>query len=371
MHPFSLLIKPASADCNLRCAYCFYRDRAALYPETSVHRMSGAVLERLIGSFMATDQPAHVFGWQGGEPSLMGSDFFRQVTTLQQRYGRPGAQVSNGFQTNATLITDDLAQLMAQHKFLVGVSLDGPPELHNRYRFDAAGQPSHAQVMQGISTLRQHQVEFNILVLVSAANVKHGRTVYRYLRDQGLCFHQYIPCVEFDADGKPLPFAITGQQWGAFLCDVFDEWIKTDTRKVSVRLFDSILEFALHGSRNVCDMHTTCCQYLLVEHNGDVYPCDFFVRPELKLGNLMEQGWEELVASPLYARFGARKAQIHPVCRTCRYLSLCAGDCQKHRLRQGQDPRQLSWLCAGLRPFYAHTLEAFSRLARDIQQEHG
>ncbi|MCD6351935.1 MAG: radical SAM protein, partial [Armatimonadetes bacterium] len=207
MKPFTLLIKPTSADCNLRCSYCFYLPKAALYPEQPRHRMSPEVAERMIASYLATDQPQYVFGWQGGEPTLMGLDFFRLVTELQMRYGKPGAGVSNGLQTNATLITDDFARHLARYNFLVGVSIDGPAELHDHWRKTAAGKGSHAAVLRGMEALRRQGAEFNALVLVNSVNVSHARDVYHYLRDElGLLFQQYIPCVEFDEHGQPLPW---------------------------------------------------------------------------------------------------------------------------------------------------------------------
>ena len=232
---FSLLVKPASADCNLRCAYCFYLDRSALYPETKVHRMSHSVLERMISSYMSTDQTVYSFGWQGGEPALMGVEFFRDTTDLQKKYGRPGAVVSNGLQTNATLINDDFAAHLSEYRYLVGVSIDGPAEIHNRYRQYATGKASHTAVLRGIDCLNRHNVEFNALVLVSSANVKRAREVYHYLRDHGINYHQYIPCVEFDVNGQLLPYSITGREWGDFLCEIFDEWIMRDRRQVSRR----------------------------------------------------------------------------------------------------------------------------------------
>ena len=198
MRPFSLLIKPASADCNLRCPYCFYAGKQVLYPSTSPRLMSREGLDRLVSSYMATEQPQYVFGWQGGEPTLLGVGFFREVTALQQRYGRPGAVVSNGLQTNATLIDDALAAHLREYNFLVGVSLDGPAEVHDFYRRDAAGGGSHAAVRAGVARLRQHQVEYNALTLVTPANVGRAAEIFNYLADEGFFYQQYIPCVEFD-----------------------------------------------------------------------------------------------------------------------------------------------------------------------------
>jgi uncharacterized protein len=367
--PFSLLIKPSGADCNLRCSYCFYLGKAALYPESSRHRMSDAVLERLISSYMATSQPQYAFGWQGGEPTLMGLDFFRKVTDLQKKHGRPGAVVANGLQTNGTLIDDAFAAHLAAYHFLLGVSLDGPAELHDPNRVTADGRPTHAKVQAGLACLTRHAVEFNILTLVNALNSRHAEAVYRSLVADGCLYHQYIPCVEFDPQGKPLPFSVEPEVWGEFLCTLFDTWYAADTRRVSIRLFDSILFRLVEGIANVCHMGRDCRQYFLVEHNGDVYPCDFFAEPDLKLGNIMEHSWEELFNSPVFKQFGGCKAAWNPACDACAWVDLCSGDCLKHRYAGSRDPRRLSYLCPGWKRFYSHTADRFRRLADQIRRD--
>ncbi|MCP4401443.1 MAG: anaerobic sulfatase maturase [bacterium] len=369
MRPFTLLVKPASGDCNLRCEYCFYLEKCGLYPETNRHRMSDNVLEQMVKSYMATRQPMYSIGWQGGEPTLMGLEFFQKVVEFQKKYGHPGASVGNGLQTNATSIDDEMAAFFQEYHFLLGCSLDGPAKLHDRYRLTAGGNASHAEVLRGIEALERHKVEFNILVLVSRANVARAREVYRYLRDRGFLFHQYIPCVEFDEKGELLPFAINADEWGQFLCELFDEWWKKDTRKVSIRHFDSILAKMVDGQTNVCTMGTNCCQYFVVEHNGDVYPCDFFVEPKCKLGNVMENSWEEMLRSPIYLEFGAQKSCWNQLCESCDCLDLCAGDCLKHRVYAGNPPQHLSSLCAGWKRFIQHTRKRFEKLAETVRKQ--
>ncbi len=276
--------------------------------------------------------------------------------------------MGNGLQTNATLLDEEFAAHLAAYRFLVGVSLDGPAEVHDRFRRDAAGRGSHADVLRGIECLRRAGVEFNALVLVSSANVHRARDVYRYLRGLGIAYHQYIPCVEFDRDGRPLPYTITGPQWGDFLCQIFDEWISSDVGLVSIRRFDSVLNMLLNGRADACNMSRNCNQYFVVEHNGDVYPCDFFVDEDKKLGNIITDSWESLQNSPRYVRFGKQKARWNPRCARCEYLALCAGDCLKHRIYGGGDAGRLSWLCEGWRRFYAHSLPAFEALARSIKR---
>ena len=285
MKPFSLLIKPASADCNLRCEYCFYIDH--LEEGKHAPRMSDEILELLIKGYMSTNQDNNYsFGWQGGEPTLMGLKFFEKVIELQKKYGPPGAAVSNGLQTNGTLITEEMANFFGKYKFLLGVSLDGPAYLHDYYRKTLGQTPTHSLVMRGIEVLKKHNVEFNILILVNNKTVKKSREIYQYLKAQGFFYHQYIPCVEFDNNNKPHNYSITGKEWGTFLCELFDEWIKEDMKKISIRLFDSILEYLVYGQYNVCYMQNNCCQYFVVEYDGNVYPCDFFVRKDLLIGNV-------------------------------------------------------------------------------------
>lgn len=369
MRPFSLLIKPSSADCNLRCEYCFYLDHASLYPETSIHRMSEDTLEEMIRSYMETNQPMYSFGWQGGEPTLMGVDFFKKVVEYQQKYGN-GRQVSNGLQTNGTLITDEMAELFAKNKFLLGVSLDGPEHIHDHYRVNVGNGGTHAKVMQGIDRLKKHGVEFNILTLVSQSNVGHAKEVYHYLKSNGFYFHQYIPCVEFDAQGNHVPYSITGKQWGQFLIELFNEWKKEDTYRISIRGFDAILSFMVLGQMNVCTMGGNCCQYFVVEYNGDIYPCDFFVEEKLKLGNLNHDTWQDMQDSDLYKEFGHQKNQWNEACKNCKYLYYCSGDCLKHRIYHQNKPQNISWLCEGWKMFFDATLDDFRKIAKEYMKNH-
>ena len=368
MREFSLLIKPTSADCNLKCEYCFYLEKCHLYPDTLRHRMSESVLEQMVRSYMGTAQSTYSFGWQGGEPTLMGLGFFEKVVALQQKHGRSGVSVANGLQTNATLIDDEMAALFSKYKFLLGCSLDGPAAIHDKYRINNAGKPSYSSVLRGLEILKKHQVEFNILVLVSQANVREAKTVYRYLVDNGYFFQQFIPCVEFDQAGKLLPFAINGSQWGDFLCELFDEWYP-DRYKVSVRHFDSLLFKLVDGLSNVCVLGKNCCQYFVVEYNGDIYPCDFFVEDKQRLGNVTDTSWDKARKNSTYIEFGAQKTQWNPVCNSCQYLDLCNGDCLKHRMYAGHSTENLSYLCQGWKQFIHHTQRHFEDLANEIRMK--
>jgi uncharacterized protein len=328
--------------------------------------MSFEVLERMIFSFMSTGQRCYTIGWQGGEPAMMGVDFFKKAVELEERYCPRGAVVSNGLQTNGTMIDDEFAALLSKYRFLVGVSIDGPPDIHDRFRLRADGGGSHARVLEGIECLTRNEVEFNALVLVSSANVHRAREVYNYLCDMGILYHQYIPCVEFDESGDPLPYCITGEQWGGFLCELFDEWIGRDAGRVSIREFDAVLNFVVDHAYSMCTMSGRCNSYFVVEHNGDVYPCDFFVEPDLKLGNIMVDDFASLQESAVYKRFGLMKSSWSEACSRCPYLRYCSGDCLKQRFRTANDPNELSWLCSGWRQFYAHSVAEFERLALSV-----
>ncbi len=368
MKPFSLLVKPASADCNLRCTYCFYLEKKELYPDLPRLRMSDETLEKMISSYMGIPMQQYSIGWQGGEPTLMGLDFFKKVVQLQQKYGRPGAMVSNGLQTNGTLIDDEWAQFLAKYKFLVGVSLDGMEEVHNHYRKYGSNKGSHADVLRGIEALKRNNVDFNILTLVNNISVKKPLDIYNYLKDKGFYFQQFIECLEFDKNGELYPYSVKAEEWGKFLCDIFDEWYKEDTRKISIRLFDAVLNKLVNGNIVCCPMGNDCRHYFVVEHNGDIYPCDFYVQDDLKLGNINTGEWQNFAEHEKYDEFGLAKAQMAPQCKECEFLFLCQGDCQKNRYAK-TDENGLSLLCPAIKMFYKHTMPRFKELAAEIVEE--
>ena len=299
----------------------------------------------------------------------MGVDFFRKTVELQKKYGRPGSVVANGLQTNGTLINDEMARLFSEFHFLLGVSLDGPPEFHDHYRLYGNGKPSHENVMRGIGKLQNHNVDFNILVLVNDLVGANPKTVYHYLTDKGFLYHQYIPCVEFDRDGTPLPFSVDGSRWGDFLCTLYDEWYAGDTRRVSIRLFDSILSYLVDNTRTICHMGKNCCQYFVVEYNGDIFPCDFFVDKSLRIGNIMTTDWNTAQTADVYRSFGMRKSGWHEACETCPWLEYCAGDCLKHRYGNPAYSKIPSHLCKGWKRFFAHALPGFKKLAEKVKEE--
>ncbi len=357
MREFSLLIKPASWSCNLACRYCFYLKKSELYPGPQP-RMSEAVLERMIVDFFATPMPTYTFGWQGGEPTLMGLDFFRRAVELQTRHCPPGSRVANALQTNGTLLTPEWAKFLRQHHFLVGLSIDGPEAIHDRNRRTVDGRGTFGTVDEAIRLLRRSGVEFNALTLVNAANAAKPLDIYRLLTGKGIDFHQYIECVEPGND-----YSVGSRAWGEFHNAIFDYWYKNDVGKVSIRLFDSIVNQLVTGFADCCIRSENCCHYLVVEHNGDVYPCDFHVLPELKLGNLAETSLAACFESERFRAFGERKSVLTPECRSCRHLEFCRGCCLKNR-----DESNQSRLCEGWQLFYDHTIPRFRLLADRVRR---
>lgn len=364
MQPFSLLIKPAGADCNLRCDYCFYLDKGRLYPGSDKRRMSEDTLEALLRSYLETPQPVYSMVWQGGEPALMGPDFFRRVTDLQKHLAPRGARIANSIQTNGTLVDDGLATHLGRYRFLAGVSIDGPADLHDSYRKTASGRPSHARAVRGMRTLRKHGVPVNALTLVSSTNAGSPLEVYRHLLDLGFRHLQFIPCVENDEFGRPLPFSISGEEWGDFLTAVFNEWYVRGHFGVSVRNFESVLASLAGTPAGECRLCERCDQYLVVEHNGDVFPCDFFVGEEYRLGNVHDTSLADMRMSDQYKTFAESKKNTSSACVSCEYISLCMGDCPK--FRAGTERNGLSSLCSGWRGFFQNTKDRFDSLSKIV-----
>jgi uncharacterized protein len=361
----SLLIKPASAVCNLDCEYCFYLDREAdPYKELPGRRMTDETLERLVDTYVFYSYPNSVFAWQGGEPTLAGAAFFESAVELQQRYGRPGQTISNALQTNAMLLDERWCRLFREYNFLLGVSLDGPEGLHDKYRFNKQGKPTWRRVMQSVELLQKEKVEFNILCVLSKANVGHPVELYRFFRSLGVQHIQYIPLAEFDGLGQLLPFTITAEEYGRFLCETFDLWWP-DRKKVRVRFFDNIAE-ALAGMKpGNCTMHQTCDSYVVVEYNGDVYPCDFFVERTWKLGNVNLDSFSEIARRQHRYNFAVKKTLPHPECQVCEFQTVCHGGCPK--LRHGRHKRfeDLDYFCGSYKAIFA---KAIPKLRPEVEK---
>ena len=364
----SVLVKPAGADCNLNCSYCFYKDKGALYPDTRRHRMSEEVLDSLVRQVMALSGQQASFSWQGGEPTLMGLPFFEKVVSLQQRYGR-GQTVANSLQTNATLLNDDWARFLWQYRFLVGVSLDGPQEMHDAQRLDHTGQGSFERVMRGVNVLRQHDVAFNILVVLTRQNIGDPTSLYRFFLEQDLRHLQFIPCAERDPATHDLaPFSISADEYGAFLCRAFELWLKDGQPTAYVRFFDELLIAYVNGQHPSCIHREQCGDFVVVEHNGDVYACDFFVEPAWRLGNLLETPLLELLQSERFTAFRQRKRELAAECRRCQYLHLCYGGCPKYRLLDSGDIASPSYFCAAYRRFFAFSAATMRALSWRVAQ---
>ncbi len=353
----SLLIKPASAVCNLECQYCFYLDRDAdPYKALPARQMSLETLERLVDTFLFYSYPNSVFAFQGGEPMLAGLPFFTKLVEFEKQYGRDGQNVSNALQTNGILIDDAWCALFREFNFLLGVSIDGPEDVHDAYRFNKAGHGTWRQVMRAVETLQKNKVEFNALCVLSQANVEKPKEIYRFFRGLSIDYIQYIPLSEFDSEGNLLPFTITPEQYGRFLTETFDLWWP-DRRKMRIRFFDNLAE-ALAGQKpGSCTLHETCDSYCVVEYNGDVYPCDFFVEKDWKLGNVTLDSWPEIARRQRRYSFAAKKTLAHPECQACEYQPVCKSGCPKFRHGRHGRFEDLDYFCAAYKMIYAKALD--------------
>lgn len=371
----SLLLKPSGPDCNLGCRYCFYRPKSELYPRVRKPRMSLATLREVVSQYMAYSRteggeeaaPA-VFCWQGGEPTLMGVDFFRSAIALQKKHGESGQVVANSLQTNAVLLDDEWARLFARYRFLVGISLDGPAEIHDHYRVNLGGQPTHAQVLQGKKALERQEVDHNALCMVTSLSAGKAPLIWDFLLSQKLEFLQFIPCLEpGDTSGSIAEYTVRPEQYGEFLCELFDLWWP-ERERIHVRLFDDTLAGLMEQEEvRSCEFRQRCGDYLVVEHNGDVYMCDFFVDADHRVGNLLQRPLANLAADPAFEAFAAAKSELAPGCSVCEYLTLCRGGCQKHRLFPDGCAHAPSYLCAGYRIFFEHSLHRLKQLGESLR----
>ncbi len=363
---FHLLAKPTGAACNLNCAYCYYLGKQALYPDDD-STMSPKVLEQYIRQLIESHSGHRVeVSWQGGEPTLMGLDFYRHAMDLVERYRRPGMTVTHTIQTNGTMLDDDWAAFFKKHDFLVGISLDGPRELHDTYRVDNADRPTFAAVMRGLRLLQKHGVEHNVLTTVNRANASHPMEVYRFLRDDAKAtWIQFIPVVErIGEDGTPDPMgprvserSVQPDRFGRFLMEIYDEWVRRDVGRLFVQTFEATLRNWLNmSSSGMCVFNETCGGGPVLEHNGDLYSCDHFVDPQHRLGNIGEKHMASLLGSPQQVSFGLDKARLPSRCMECDVLFACRGECPKNRiLPPGGEGPGVNYLCEGYKLFFHHT----------------
>ena len=351
---FNVMIKPAGARCNLSCRYCYYPDKSAGEP-----LMSPEVLEKVTRAYIeACDAPEVQFVWHGGEPLTAGLDFFRKAVQFQRLYA-DGKRIRNALQTNGTLITPEWAHFFGENRFLVGLSLDGPEDLHDRYRRDRGGKASFHKVMGGLEMLRTRGVEFNTLTTVNRAGEGRGKEVYQFLKDAGSHFMQFLPVADAG------PFDVSARGFGQFMCDVFDEWVREDVGRYYVQLFDSVLSAWCGRGEGVCTLGRTCSGNAVIEHNGDLYVCDHFVSPEYRLGNVLETPLRELMEKEAVKRFAYRKWTGLPLrCLRCPYGPACNGECPQHRDPGTGENR----LCEGYRLFFDHAAPSFDRMRSLLAQ---
>ena len=362
----SLLIKPSGPDCNLDCVYCFYLDKAEYFSENKIHRMSLKVLEELVKQAFQ-NSPQHVsFGWQGGEPTLMGLSFFRKAVEFQEKYGE-GKVVGNGLQTNGILINQEWANFLTKYNFLVGLSLDGPEHIHDHYRFNKNGKGTWNKVHNAAKLLLDLGVATNALVVVNDYSVKYPEEIYNYHKELGLNYMQFIPCVETDlsANDKASAYSVKDEEYGEFLKKIFDLWyadIKDGIASTSVRYFDSVFYNYVGLDAPECTLAQVCGSYLVVEHNGDVFSCDFFVENDWKLGNVLTHRMDEMLNSQVQEKFGLMKANLPAECETCQWLKKCWGGCTKDRIRDPQD-KGSNHFCVSYKMFFEHADKKLTELA--------
>ncbi len=361
---FHVMAKPTGAQCNLDCDYCFFLKKVNLYPGSDF-RMTDEVMESYIRQTIEGHQvPQVTIAWQGGEPTLMGLDFFRRAVDVEKKYLKPGMQIENTLQTNGVLIDKEWCEFLHENRFLVGLSLDGPKHLHDAYRKDKAGNSVFDRVIRAAHLMQGHKVEFNILCTVNAANSHHPLEVYRFFRDEVKArYIQFIPIVERDNETgnqegtKITDRSVRPEQFGNFLVKIFDEWVRKDVGVMFVQLFDGILASYVRGYSTLCIFQPTCGEGCALEHNGDLYSCDHFVEPAYLIGNITKVPLTELISSQKQRAFGQAKSKNLPrYCRECEFLFTCHGECPKNRVLNTPDGEPgLNWLCAGLKEFFTHT----------------
>jgi uncharacterized protein len=395
---FHVMAKPVSSTCNLDCTYCYYLSKETLPQGPATGRMSDEVLELFIQQYIAgvtTDEV--IFSWQGGEPTLLGLDFFKQVVALEKQHAKPGQRIQNDLQTNGTLLNEEWCEFLKANRFLVGLSIDGPREIHDHYRVTKGGRPTFDQVFRAAKLLQKYEVPFNTLTCVNRFNGRRPLDVYRFLRQElNSTYLQFIPIVEYKGfertapqqwdeatlprDGEPAArpgqpdsivtdWSVDPEDWGYFLCRVFDRWLSQDVGKVMVNHFETLVAQHLGMPSQMCVYAENCGKCVAVENDGSLYSCDHYVYPENRLGNIRSQPLSDLVFSQIQDDFGGAKSQTLPAyCRRCEYLRDCWGECPKNRIiRTPEGEPGLNYLCRGLKKFYAHATPEIERLAAGIR----
>lgn len=389
---FHVMTKPIGPLCNLDCTYCFYLEKEKLFPREENYKMSDEVLEQYVRKYIQSQRTPEIsFAWQGGEPTMMGLDFFRKVVALQRQFAG-GRTVHNSFQTNGINLDAAWCEFFVREKFLIGLSLDGPELIHNRYRVDKGGAGSFERVFHALELLKKHRVEFNTLTCVTRESPEEAVEIYTFLKKQGVTFMQFIPIVERAGDRSAhaiglelavppnlrgndnpeamMPWAVSSEGYGTFLTTVFDEWIKEDVGRIFVNLFDVALGAWCGMEPNLCTFAKQCGQAVAMEHDGGIYACDHYVYPDYFLGNIMEKSLEEMIYSKEQVQFGKDKQEALPrYCRDCEYLFACNGECPKHRFIKTPDGEAgLNYLCAGYKTFFKHIDPTMREMAALVQK---
>lgn len=381
--PLYVMLKPAGAHCNLACKYCYYLEKSKLYATSQRHLMTDEMLERFTQEYIEAQTMGHVlFTWHGGEPLMRSIDFYKKALTLQQKYAR-GRHIDNVIQTNGTLLTDEWCEFFAQNHWLVGISIDGPQQYHDHYRQTSASKPSWERVMHGIRLLNKHHVEWNAMAVVNAYNADHPLEFYHFLKEHGCQYLQFTPIVErltAHSDGRTLAsladqtdipvadFSVTAEQWGTFLCTIFDEWVRHDVGSIFVEIFDCTLANWMGVAPGICSYSTHCGHAGVMEHNGDVYSCDHFVFPTYKLGNIRDHTLVEMLYGEQQQAFSRLKhASLPRQCKECDMEFACHGECPKNRfLHDRYGNPGLNYLCRGYYQYYTHVAPYMDLMKREL-----
>ena len=384
--PLYVMLKPAGAHCNLACKYCYYLEKNNLYDKSHRHIMSDELLEQFTREYIeAQTMPQVLFTWHGGEPLMRSIDFYKKALALQKKYAR-GRRIDNVIQTNGTMLTGEWCEFFAQNNWLVGISIDGPQEYHDHYRLTTTGNPSWQKVMHGIELLKKHHVEWNAMAVVNAYNANHPLEFYHFFKDNGCQYLQFTPIVErltkhqdgrtlaSLADDKEIPladFSVTPEQWGNFLCAIFDEWVRNDVGKMFVEIFDCTLANWMGVLPGICAYSKNCGHAGVMEHNGDVYSCDHFVFPEYKLGNIRDHTLIEMLYGDKQHAFSRLKHTSLPrQCKECDMEFACHGECPKNRFEKDKygEPG-LNYLCKGYYQYYSHVAPYMDFMKRELQAQ--
>lgn len=381
--PLYVMLKPAGAHCNLACKYCYYLEKSKLYATSQRHLMTDEMLERFTQEYIEAQTMGQVlFTWHGGEPLMRSIDFYKKALTLQQKYAR-GRHIDNVIQTNGTLLTDEWCEFFAQNHWLVGISIDGPQQYHDHYRQTSTGKPSWERVMHGIRLLNKHHVEWNAMAVVNAYNADHPLEFYHFFKEHGCQYLQFTPIVErltAHSDGRTLAsladqtdipvadFSVTAEQWGTFLCTIFDEWVRRDVGSIFVEIFDCTLANWMGVAPGICSYSTHCGHAGVMEHNGDVYSCDHFVFPTYKLGNIRDHTLVEMLYGEQQQAFSRLKhASLPRQCKECDMEFACHGECPKNRfLHDRYGNPGLNYLCRGYYQYYTHVAPYMDLMKREL-----